>query len=226
MKSSRHQDAAALRKRGVIAFTAIELLVVIVVVVILVVLAIPFSTVSVKSRQPQDLSNAKTLGLGLRLYAADHKGLFPTSTTSANAAYLRIVPDYIPTQKVFFLAYSGWCTGSHSVELGPSGTLTAGQNNYAYVSGLKDSDDTNYPLVADGFNEGAPGIYNSIQGTKGGVWKGTKAVVIRVDDSGVIETVGDDYRVHSNGANTDNANADIFTTSAAWMPSGTVLNPE
>ena len=210
-----------------IALTLVELLVVIVAVAILVAFAIPvFSSIRIKRAQSHDLENAKTLGLGLRLYASDNKGVFPTSTTSANAAYRYIVPSYIPTQKVFFLEGSGWCTGSHPVEYGPSGTLAGGQNGYAYVSGLKDSDNTNYPLVADGFNEGAPGVYNSVTGTKGGLGKGMKVVVIRVDDSGLVETVEDDYRVHANGANTDNANADIFTTGATWMPSGTVLNPE
>jgi len=212
----------------VIAFTLVEILVVIVVIAILAGIALPlFTSTSVKGKLTQNLSNAKTVGLGLRLYAADHKGLFPASATSANAAYRFIVPNYIPTQKVFFLANSGWCTGSQPVEYGPTGTLAAGQNNYAYVSGLTDSDNVDYPLLADGFNDGAPRVYNSVKGTKGGIWSGTKAVVVRVDDSAeILPVAGSDFKVHSNGIKSGNANTDIFTTSATWMPSGTVLNPE
>ena len=214
-------------------FTRLELVVVIFVVAILAFLGLPvFTSVSKKGPQAVDLSNARQVGLGLRLYASDHNGIFPTATKSANVAFLQIMPKYVPSQKIFFLADSGWCTGSHPVEADPSGTLAAGQNNFAYVTGLEDSDNTNYPLVADGFNEGAPGVYNPVKGTKGGVWKGTKAIVIRVDDSGMIEKVAtSDYRVYSNQPNSyyNGANptgADIFTTSATWMPSGVVLNPE
>ena len=227
MKSSRQQASAIRKKRRVTGITLVELLVVIVIVVILAGLAFPGGGgVQTKSGQAKDLSNAKQIGLGLRLYAADHNGVFPTSATSANAAYLHIVPDYVPTQKIFWLANSVWSTGSHAIEFSSSGTLAAGQNNYAYVSGLKDSDNANYPLIADGFNEGVPGVYNSVQGTKGGVYKGRKAIVVRVDDSAAIESVGSDYRVHANGANTDNSSVDIFTTGATWMPWARVLNPE
>jgi type II secretory pathway pseudopilin PulG len=227
MKSSRHQVAPVLRKRCVIALTLVELLVVIAVFAILAgMMHSVFFSVSRKGLQAVDLSNAKQIGLGLRLYATDHKGSFPPATISANSAYRYLVPNYIPSQKIFFLANSGWCAGSHREDASTSGTLMAGQNNFTYVSGLKDSDDTNFPLLADGFNDGTPGVYNSVKGTKGGVWKGTKAIVVRVDDTAWIETVGSDYRVHANGANTDDANVDIFTTGATWMPSATVLNPE
>jgi len=83
------------------------------------------------------------------------------------------------------------------------------------------------PILADGFNDGAPRVYNSVKGTKGGIWSGTKAVVVRVDDSAeILPVAGSDFKVHSNGIKSGNANTDIFTTSATWMPSGTVLNPE
>jgi len=225
-KISHPQPAPACGKNYARGMTLIELLVVIVLVVILWGIAMPNpSGLQTKGAEAKDLSNARQVGLGLRLYASDHNGKFPTSTKSANEAFRYIVPTYIPSQKIFYLPGSGWSTGSHPVEVSSSGTLAAGQNTYAYVSGLLDSDDTNYPLVADGFNAGAPGVYNSVQGTKGGVWKGKHAVVVRVDDSAAIEAVaGSDFRVYANGMNP--ARADIFTTSAKWMPSGVVLNPE
>ncbi|MGB8352650.1 MAG: type II secretion system protein [Chthoniobacteraceae bacterium] len=216
------------RKNRPVAFTLIELLVVISIIAILAGIALPVMTiVQIHAAQTRDLSNAKQVGLGLRLYAADNNGFFPTAATSANSAFLNVVPVYVPSQKLFYLAGSGWSTGNHAVEYGTSGTLAAGQNNYAYVSGLQDSNNSNYPLMADGFTSGSPGVYNSVQGTKGGVWKGTKAIVVRVDDSVTIEAVSNtDYKVNANGANTDSPSTDIFTPGVTWMPSATVLNPQ
>jgi len=219
-------------KKFKIGFTLIELLVVISIIAILAGIALPvFTSVQTKGNQAKDLSNAKQVGLGLRLYSSDNGGFFPTSTTNSNLAFQSIVPTYIPTQKIFYLANSGWSTGNHPTELSGTTVLQQGQNCYAYVSGLTDSSNTNYPLVADGFNTGVsaggPGIYNTAQGSKGGVWKGTKAIVVRVDDSATIETVaGSNYTVNANGANTDSANSDIFTTGATWLPSCSVVDPQ
>ena len=219
-------------KKFKIAFTLIELLVVISIIAILAGIALPvFTSVQTKGNQAKDLSNAKQIGLGLRLYASDNGGYFPTAASSANSAFVQIVPTYIPTQKIFYLANSGWSTGSHATELGTSGTLSPGTNNFAYVSGLLDSSNTNYPLIADGFNTGVnatgPGFYNTIQGSQGGVWKGTKAIVVRVDDSAAIETVaGSSYTVNSNGSNTDNPASDIFSVGATWLTSCTICDPQ
>ncbi|MGB8352695.1 MAG: type II secretion system protein [Chthoniobacteraceae bacterium] len=226
-------------KKFKIAFTLIELLVVISIIAILAGIALPvFTSVQTKGNQAKDMSNAKQIGLGLRLYASDNSGYFPTSAQYANSAFTQIVPTYIPTQKIFYLANSGWSTGNHPVEFSSSGTLAQGQNNFAYVSGLLDSSNTNYPLLADGFTAGVgptgPGNYNSIQGTQGGVWKGTKAIVVRVDDSATIETTtqsGVNYQVMANGANTDNPSTgtptkDIFTVGTTWMPGCVLCNPQ
>jgi len=226
-------------KKFNIAFTLIELLVVISIIAILAGIALPvFTSVQTKGNQAKDLSNARQIGLGLRLYASDNSGNFPTtdpttgnSANDANAAYLNIVPTYIPSQKIFWLAGSGWSTGTHPTELSvTTGTLAAGQNNFAYVSGLTDTSNTNFPLLADGFDAGTgklgPGLYNTIKGTKGGVWNGTKAIVIRVDDSATIETVsGTPPKVMANGANTDDSTQDIFKVGAGWLPGCSILNP-
>ena len=69
------------------------------------------------------------------------------------------------------------------------------------------------------------GFIIPVQGTKGGRWKGLKAIVVRVDDSATIESVAtSDYRVYSPANPYEHranpTGADIFTTSAAWMPFG------
>src|SRR5437762_13008814 len=67
-----------MNKKTSSAFTLIELLVVIAIIAILASLALPvFASVLDRAKQTKDLSNAKQIGLGCRLYAADHDGVFP-----------------------------------------------------------------------------------------------------------------------------------------------------
>jgi prepilin-type N-terminal cleavage/methylation domain-containing protein len=223
-------------KKFKIGFTLIELLVVISIIAILAGIALPvFTSVQTKGNQAKDLSNAKQVGLGLRLYASDNSGFFPSSATTANVAFQNIVPTYIPTQKIFWLANSNWSTGSHATELSGTTVLQGGQNTYAYVNGLTDSSNTNFPLLADGFSATA-GLYTSNATADGGVWKGTKAIVVHVDDSASIDAVqqpgaagtGVAYEVYENGANPNGA--DIFATgdpTGVWMgTAAAVLNPQ
>jgi prepilin-type N-terminal cleavage/methylation domain-containing protein len=223
----------AFRKNRSSAFTLIELLVVISIIAVLAGIALPvFTAVQIKAHQANDLSNAKQVGLGLRLYASDNSGFFPTSSTTSNAAFQNIVPTYIPTQKIFWLANSIWSTGSHFTEISGTTALQQGQNTYAYVSGLTDSSNTNFPLVADGFVSGTPGTYTTNATVGGGVWKGTKAIVVHVDDSAAIDAVGGgtatNYKVYENGANP--LGTDIFATgdtTGVWMGTAAgVLNPQ
>lgn len=217
------------------AFTLIELLVVISIIAILAGIALPvFSSVQTKGAQTKDLSNAKQIGLGLRLYAADNNGAFPTSDPTAgsgtaadsNGAFLNIVPTYVPSQKIFYVGGSVWSTGNAPMEYSTSGTLMTGQNAYAYVAGLQDSWNTSFPLVADAFSP-TIGLYSSIQGQKGGVWKGQKAIIVRIDDSATVETVKQgDWKVYANGSNTDSSTTDIFTVGNTWLPGCKVLNPK
>ena len=235
----------ACRKHRSFAFTLIELLVVISIIAILAGIALPVMTIVLtNAAQTNDLANAKQVGLGLRLYSADNNGYFPTlngatgsgTATNSNQAFLNIVPAYVPSQKIFYVRGSGWSTGQAAVELSTTtGTLQAGSNGYAYVLGLQDSWNTNFPLLADAFAQGTsptgPGTYSSAQGQQGGVWKGRKAIVVRIDDSAKIEKVGgpgmtNQLAVYANGANTDNSSSDIFTVGSTWLPSCQVLNPE
>src|SRR5580765_2906660 len=91
------------------AFTLIELLVVITIIAILASIALPvFNSVTERANQTKDLSNAKQIGLGLKLFAGDNDGKFPVATTNANTAFAQLVPQYVATEKVFYLAKSAW----------------------------------------------------------------------------------------------------------------------
>ncbi len=213
------------------AFTLIELLVVMAIIAILASIALPvFVNILQRGQQTKDLSNAKQIGLGLKLYAGDNDGLFPAQATpnGSNPAFVALIPTYIPTEKIFYLAKSAWTPQPpDEVFTDSQDTLKAGENNFAYVNSLTDTSNPNYPIIADGFALGAADgnwAYTSDETVKGGVWKGKKAIVIRTDISGVVEKCTSDFHVFGKtGAATD---ADIFASSVTWLGSTQVpVNP-
>jgi len=133
------------------AFTLIELLVVISIIAILAGIALPvFGQVQIKGAQTKALSNAKQIGTALKLYAVDNSGTFPSyqltngtpanppvNVTTSNDALCQVIPDYIPTEDIFWLAKSKWCTGTgpdnqiDSPMISPSSkTLASGENEW------------------------------------------------------------------------------------------------
>ncbi|MEO8438780.1 MAG: type II secretion system protein [Spartobacteria bacterium] len=212
-------------KKNTSAFTLIELLVVITIIAILASIALPvFNAVTERANQTKDLSNAKQVGLGLKLFATDNDGKFPVATTTANDAFAQLVPQYISTEKVFYLAKSAWTpTAPDEVSSDAGTTLVSGENNFAYVNNLTDTSNPNFPLIADGFGA-TEGTYSTDQTAKGGVWKGKKAIVIRADISGTVEKCNSAFQVFGKtGGPTD---ADIFVPSATWLGATQVpLNP-
>ena len=67
------------------AFTLIELLVVITIIAILASIALPvFNGVTERANQTKDLSNAKQVGLALKLFAADNNGFFPSKNPAVD----------------------------------------------------------------------------------------------------------------------------------------------
>ncbi len=178
------------------AFTLIELLVVISIIAILAGIALPvFGEVQIRGAQTKALSNAKQVGLACKLFAQDYNGNFPLYTnidnktegsSDSNGILSTLIPDYIPEKSVFAIPKSAYCTG-----VGRGGNpddLGAGENEWAYVKGLSDTSNARFPLLADGFAEGAK-HYIGDDSLPGGVWKAKKAVVIRVDISGTVETL-------------------------------------
>jgi hypothetical protein len=121
-------------------------------------------------------------------YAADHEGLFPEGITTSNRAFRQLFRDHLNDENYFHVPGSAW----HDSALGnkPDNiigfhppyqqALVKGENHWAYVSGLRDTSDSQLPLIADGFVEGAPGTYTDDPAKKGGVWKGKKAIVVLV----------------------------------------------
>ena len=53
--------------------------------------------------------------------------------------------------------------------------------------GLTEKDDPRTPLVVDGTD--GTGFYNDVSSVRGGVWGGTRAVVIYLDNSGGLENL-------------------------------------
>ena len=185
------------------AFTLIELLVVIAIIAILASIALPvFTSVQERGQQTKDLSNAKQIALACKLFAGDHDGRFPFqdgrndpatdiappgSSSKSNNIFASLIPAYVPTEKIFYLAKSAWSPNQPDENTAAAANrLEAGSNNFAYMFGLGDTDNPNYPLVFDAPMAGVT-TYSTTSTAKGGVWKGKKAVIIHTDTSGTLE---------------------------------------
>jgi prepilin-type N-terminal cleavage/methylation domain-containing protein len=226
------------------AFTLIELLVVISIIAILAGIALPvFGEVQIRGAQTKALSNAKQVGLACKLFAQDYNGNFPIYTdpvnrtsiaSDANAALETLIPDYIQDKSVFAIPKSVYCKnagrgGADQTKLG------AAENEWAYVVGLTDTSNSRFPLLADGFAQSS-NYYVDDDSQAGGVWKGKKAVVIRVDISGAVETTykpagggsGSKYTIKRDDDPKSNAMAKDPGANPPWL-NGTdvnVLNPK
>ncbi len=219
------------------AFTLIELLVVIAIIAILASAALPvYTTVQERGQQTKDLSNAKQIALACKLYAGDHDGKFPYQNgqvdpptdiaaggagSTSNQVFASLVPAYIPTEKIFYLAKSAWSPNQPDENISTAANrVEASSNNFAYMFGLGDTDNPNYPLVFDAPMPGTT-TYSTNSAAKGGVWKGRKAVVINTDTSGAaINCTSASATTYNIMGKTGQANAaDILVPNAAnnWM---------
>ncbi len=212
------------------AFTLIELLVVITIIGILAGIALPvYSSIQERGNQTKALSNAKQIGLALKLYASDNDGNFPQGPkgsdpsvsdpsvlpANANVALRFLLPDYITTESIFYVPKSAWTLSEPDDDINGANKLNTGENHWAYVPKLNDTSNPRFPLLADGFST-TVGVYSSDPAQKGGIWKGKKAIVIRVDQSGALETVKQsDLKVYGKTGGT--TEKDIFKTDS-WNP--------
>ncbi|MBS0658036.1 MAG: type II secretion system protein [Verrucomicrobia bacterium] len=235
------------------AFTLIELLVVITIIGILAGIALPaYTSVQEKAAQTKTLAQAKQIGLTLKLYAGDNDGVFPSKqldpntgqpgtadVTNSNEAFRQVFPQYLTQEKIFWVGKSKWCKPTAPDENISSTTqiLAAGENHFAYVAGLTDTSPASWPLVADGFAGGtgsqADATYSKDPSATGGVWKGLKAIIVRVDQSGEIVNLGKEgtnlafkaTRPNPTGSGTLNLFAKGTSSNDTWLSGATVLNP-
>jgi prepilin-type N-terminal cleavage/methylation domain-containing protein len=225
-----------MKKNSVAAFTLIELLVVISIIAVLAGIALPvYTTVQERGAQTKDLSNAKQIALACKLYAADNDGKFPdkdgqaadppvtalTATSTSNQAFACLVPNYLPSEKLFQVAKSNWSKKTPDEKMTAStDRCEAGTNNYAYELGLTDTSNPSFPLVADAPNTGgASAVYSTDPTANGGVWKGKKAIVIRCDMSGAVENCTSTGTTTSivKGQVGSGTPDDIFKPATTWL---------
>jgi len=120
----------------------------------------------------------------------------------SNDAFRWLVPTYTNSEDIFVVPGSAWSLGddnSLDAVLNTSGgatypvagggvdatTLASGEVGYAYVTNLNDTSNPQFPLIVDGFQIGTT-TYPNDKTITGGVWGGTRAVVIFVDGSGRV----------------------------------------
>jgi len=152
------------------AFTLIELLVVIAIIGILASSAMPaYNGIQERAKRTKDINNIKQILLGCRSFSADWDGLFPSFDPDADTsgggeesgfststeAFNALIPDYIDTEIIFWMATKDPDRVRPPRE---DGTLENTENVYAYCSGQSDTSFSRSPLVADGLMEG-PGAY-------------------------------------------------------------------
>ncbi len=230
------------------AFTLIELLIVITIIAVLASIALPaYNGVKERGDQTKDLSNAKQVALALRQFAIDNNGVYPakmpaadyaaaaaTQPTTSNDAFWWLFPNYLQSEQIFAVTGSAYTPGTPDNKLDPStastrtDTLKKGENSFAYVSGLTDTSNPTFPLVADGFITGTPGKYTANKALPGGVWSGKKAIVVFCDSSGQIMKV--DTTTLKILRPAGSSTPDLFTGigDGSWIDSSAnpVLNPQ
>ena len=83
------------------------------------------------------------------------------------------------------------------------------------MSGLTDTTNPAFPLLADGFSTTVP-VYDANKANKGGIWAANKAIVIFCDASGQIMKVASDKKLKRSG----NATQGLFETGTDWLDTG------
>ncbi len=211
-------------------FTLIELLVVVTIIAMLAGGAyLGYSAQLPRFRARQAASQARVIHSWLVAYASDHGGNFPDGD-NANQAYRELFKGNIGAdEKQFEIKGDPWHKDSPAD--GPDGDagrapdfaqcLEAGENAFAYVSGLSSSDPARLPLVANGFSA-QPGVWSKNKNEKGGVFQGKYGVVCRVGGSSTVHDLNDGEWMVKEKSNGQDVN--IFTPGFCDL-NFQVLNP-
>ena len=180
-------------------FTLIELLVVISIIAILAGFALPvFTSAQKKGRITDSLSNCKQVNLALRMYSGDNDGNFPNTTAPnggtagtalaagdfSNKAFENLMPKYTTSKKIFGNKASHYCKSPTKDQgVADANKILKGQNDWLYISGLSDTSDARWPLIATATNSATDLTYRTLSTDLGGVWSGTDAVIGFCDGS-------------------------------------------
>lgn len=177
---------------GSMAFTLIEMLVVVAIIAILAGVAMPVYIAAVMTGQMTAATqNARQIGLALRMYAGDNDGAFPKDTnaygetiTTSNDAFRGLLPTYVDNEQIFVVTRSKDGAKADNKIAPQTEILKRGENHFAYIEGLNSSSNSLWPLVVDSTD--GNGYYTNVETDLGGTWKGTKSIVIHVDNSAVM----------------------------------------
>ena len=179
------------------AFTLIELLVVISIIAILAGIAVPaFTGAMINTRITKSISDARQIGLALRLYAGDSDGAFPEGKNdynediaTSNDAFRSLIPAYLQNETIFTVATSKAGPKADNRIGSASEILERGENHWAYITGLNSTSNSMWPLIVD--HTDGSGFYSDKETELGGTWKGVKTIVIHADNSaGSVKLTG------------------------------------
>ena len=221
--------------------TLIELFVLVAIIVVLVGFLIPpcGSRIGNKGRRTDSLSNAKQVAVALRMYAEDHGGNFPSTRIDgkpfahgdfSNQAFEQVMPKYCTNKKLFRNNASAWCK-EPATDVGETDIyrIKRGQNDWIYVTDLKNESDPNWPLIATATASATNLTYTNSKTAKGGVWEGKAAIIAYVDGSARPLTDGDMDLTDKTKTfpKRQDTGTNIFIGTSDWLGTGRlILAPE
>jgi type II secretory pathway pseudopilin PulG len=174
----------------------LKMLLVFFILFVLVGLLLPvINSMRTYAAQTKMAAQAKQIALALKLYAGDHDGVYPAgvnvygqSIRTSNDAFRSLIPKYVRSETIFGNDASAYQTAPPDNRISPAGEiLRPGENTYAYIMGLTETWPPETPLIADGTDGTGRGYYVSDPKARGGLWRGDKALVIRLDNSARYE---------------------------------------
>jgi hypothetical protein len=126
-------------------------------------------------------------------YAANHDDDFPTAEHNSNEAMRQLFrAGLVDDEKLFWIQGCAWCGPNQKPDgiigneaNGFAEAVAAGENHWACTAGLNLRQDYSIPLIMDGFTE-TLGQWSDDPKSKGGVWKGRYAIVVRIGGTGKV----------------------------------------